>query len=175
MPLSSPRPFGLNQVKIVSSDGSDVATLDVSRVLGWTPRMLTGELTGSDRLAEVASFIEAAEWSLEEGGVPLDALAIMTGFTVSDSGSTPNQVRTLPIDAGTAMPYFKIYGKVLGVGADDVHIKIYKCKLTGNIEGDMSYGEFKTTGLSGIAVRDTVLGKVLDIVQNETAAALPSS
>ena len=169
------RPFGLNQIKIVSLVASPTTiTLPVARTMKFTPRMMGGELKGSDKLASVAAIIEALEWELDEGGLPLDAIALITGFTLTASGTTPNQASTLRILAATAMPYFKIYGKALGEGIDDVHVKIPKAKLTGNIDGQFAYGEFYAVKLSGIAVDDGTNGLV-DIVQHETAVALPST
>jgi hypothetical protein len=168
------KPFGLHEIRLVSADGNDVVDLEVSRVMSFTPRMLTGELTGSDKLASVASFIEALEWSLEEGGIPLEALGLITGHTVTESGSTPNRTNTLKLHAASKMPYFKIYGKALGEGDDDVHVKIWKAKLTGNIEGQFQYGEFYVTSMNGLAVEDAVNG-LTDVVQNETTANLPAN
>jgi hypothetical protein len=125
-------------------------------------------------LVSVSAQAEALEWSLEEGGIPLDALALVTGWTATLSGTTPNQVNTLKMHAGTAFPYFKIYGKSLGEAGDDVHVKIFKAKITGNIEGQFQYGEFYVTKMTGIAVEDSVNG-LADIVLNETAAALPAA
>ncbi len=168
-------PFGLNQVKIKSHDTVPVlVTLDAAQTMDFVPRMLSAELKGNDKIASVASTVEALEWSLSEGGLPLAALAIMTGFTATESGSTPNRTNTMKMHAGTAMPWFTIYGKALGQAGDDVHVKIFKCKVTGNIEGTFEYGSFKVTSMSGIAVEDTVNGLV-DVVQNETATALPTS
>ena len=167
------KPFGLNQVKLVK--GVTVATLDAARVLKFSPRMLSGELKGNDKIVSVASMAEALEWSLEEGGIPLDALALMTGWTATLSGTTPTQVNTMKMVTSTAFPYFKIYGKSLGENLDDVHVKIWKAKITGNIEGSFQYGEFYVTSISGIAVYDATNTAVADVVQNETAAALPVS
>ena len=169
------RPFGLNAIRLISRTVTPVTVnLPVSRTMTFTPRMMGGELKGSDQLASVAAFIEALEWEIDEGGMPLDALALMTGFTATLSGTTPTQVNTLKLLTAKAMPYFKIFGKVLGEGIDDVHVKIFKAKLTNNIDGQFAYGEFYGLGLSGVAVADGANGLV-DIVQNETAAALPSS
>lgn len=168
------RPFGLNEIKIVSADGLTVVTLEASRTLQFTPRMLTGELTGSDALQAVASFIEAAEWEMEEGGIPLAAFAIMFGFAANETGVTPNRVKTMVIDTATALPYFKIYGKLLDENTGDVHVKMTKAKITGNVTWEAAYGEFVMSGLSGIAVKDGANGAI-QIVQNETITALPTS
>lgn len=170
------KPFGLNQIRLVR--GVTVVTLDASQTMKFTPRLMGGELKGSDQVVAVAAVMEALEWSLEEGGIPLEALAVMTGWTATESGSTPNRVNTLRGVSATAFPYFIIYGKALGEDAsDDVHVKIWRAKITQNIDGQFQYGEFYVTSLAGIAVQDASLTppRVFDIVQNETAAALPSS
>jgi hypothetical protein len=165
-------PFGLRQVKIKS--GSTLVTLQAAQTMNFTPRLIGGELKGNDSIIAVGSAAEALEWSLENGGIQLDALALMTGWTAVASGSTPNQTNTLTAHAGTAFPYFTIYGKVLGSGLDDLHVKIFKAKITGNIEGQFQGGSFHIDKMSGIAVEDSVLG-LFELVQNETAATLPTS
>lgn len=174
MAWNTAKPFGLNEVKIAHISGSPIVTLTATQVLNFSPRLIGGELKGSDKIVSVASKVEALEWSIEEGGIPLDALAIMTGWTATTSGSTPNQINTLVGLTATSFPYFKIYGKALGEGGDDVHVKIWRAKITGNIEGQFAYGEFKITRMQGIAVEDSVHG-LFDIVLNETATTLPSS
>ncbi len=166
------RPFGLKEVKLVGT--STPVTLTASQTMSFSPRMLGGELKGCDKIVSVAASVEALEWSLEEGGIPLAALSILTGWTATTSGSTPTQINTMKMLAGTAMPYFKIYGKSLGDAGDDVHVKIWSAKLTGNIEGQFAHGEFYVTKMTGMATDDGVNG-LADVVLNETAASLPES
>jgi hypothetical protein len=173
MAWDTAKPFGLNAIRLVRS--AVVVNLRAAQTLTFTPRLIGGELKGNDQIVSVGSAIEAIEWSFEEGGISLDALALMTGFTATTSGSTPNQVNTLKMLTATAFPYFKIYGKILGEGSDDVHVKIHRAKITGNIEGQFQYGEFYVAKLSGIAVYDSTATSVVDIVMNETAASLPAS
>jgi len=80
----------------------------------------------------------------------------------------------MTLQPATAMPYFRIYGKILSENADDLHALIQKAKITGNLTGEFAYGAFYTMGLSGIGVKDGANGLVR-IVQNETAAALPTT
>ena len=172
MAWDASKPFGLKEIKVVRN--SVLVSLRAAQEMNFTPRLMGGELKGNDSIVSVASSVEALEWSLSEGGLSLDALAVMTGFTASTSGSTPNQINTMTMHAGGAMPYFVIYGKSLGDSGDDVHVKIWRAKITGNIEGTFAYGEFKVTKMQGIAVEDSVKG-LCDIVLNETATALPAS
>ncbi len=168
------KPFGLRDVKITNIAGTTQVDLPAAQELTVTPRLVGGELKGDDSLKAVVAFVEAAEWNLAAGGISLDALAVITGQAVSVSGSTPSEKTTLNLAAGDAMPYFKIYGKSMGDGADDVHVKLFKCKVTGNIEGAFAGGSFYITKLNGVAVDDGSNG-VMDIIQNETATTLPTT
>lgn len=165
--------FGLRDVKVTNIGGTVQADLPVAQTLGMRFRFRTGELSGDDNLKSVVSFVDAIEWNLSAGGVDLDALEIMTGLTAVETGTTPNRVDTLDIGGGDSMPYFKIYGKSLGDGTDDIHVKLYKCKLN-SLEGSFQDAQFFITSAAGIAIDDGT-GQIIDIVQNETAANLPSS
>lgn len=166
--------FGLRDVKVTNITGTTQKDLPVSRTLGLRVRLKGGELSGDDALKAVVSFVEAVEWELEAGGIDLDALAIMVGNATVVAGTTPSETTTLSFDAGDDMPYFKLYGKSLGDGSDDVHVKLFKCKCTGQIEGSFQDGQFYITRCSGIAIDDGTNG-IMDIVQNETAATLPTT
>lgn len=165
------QPFGLREVKLVS--GATVVALPASRTLQFTERVKSGELLGDDSLVAVAAHLEAVEWTLEAGGISLEALALMTGRTVAESGTTPNRTKTLKGTAGDRYPYISIYGKVLGSGEDDIHCKIFKAKVT-SLEGSFGEGEFFVTRCSGIAVDDGTNG-IYEFVQHETAQELPSA
>jgi hypothetical protein len=165
-------PYGLQEVKIVPVTGS-LVTLPAARQLQWRERIQNAELRGNDKTVAAVAMPDAVEWTLEEGGISLEALAAMTGRTATAAGTTPSRTVTMAADAGTAFPYFKMYGKALGDGADDVHVKFFKCKVTG-IEGSFGDGEFLITSCSGIAIDDGTNG-IYTVVQNETAATLPTS
>lgn len=168
------KPFGLNDVKLTSIDGGTQVDLPASRQLSWSERLRTGEMTGDDSLLAVVAISEAVEWSLESGGISLEAYALMTGRTASSAGTSPSQTVTLTGDAAEYYPYFKIYGKSVGDDStDDIHVKLFKAKLQ-SIEGRFQEGEFFVTSCSGIAVDDGANG-IYEFVQNETAAALPTS
>jgi hypothetical protein len=123
----------------------------------------------------VVSEADAVEASLAAGGISLAAYALMTGRTVNESGSTPNQVNTLSGSGAERFPYFKVYGKSLGDGDDDVHVKLWKCKLTAGLEGELADGEFLMTNVGSIVCIDDGSNGIWDIVENETADDLPES
>jgi hypothetical protein len=164
------QPFGLHDIKLVPATGGEV-DLPAAQTLKVTPRLTSGELSGDDSLVAVAAFVEAAEWELEAGGITLAAYAVLAGKTVTVSGTTPNAYSTMNMAAGDRMPYIKIYGQALGVGIDDLHVKLYKAKCM-KLEGELKEGAFLITKCSGIAVQLAGSG-IWDWVQNETSTALP--
>ncbi len=110
---------------------------------------------------------------MEGGGIPLNALAIITGQAATTAGITPNQTVTFSLEAGDQMPYFKIYGKALGEDTADIHAKLFKCKCNA-MEGNFQGENFIVTKCSGVAITDGSNG-VIEWVQNETATDLPST
>jgi len=168
------KPFGLSDVKLTDITGTTQVDLPASRVLTFRERVRSGEMTGDDSLLAVVSISEAVEWSLESGGISLDAYALITGRSVVTSGTSPNQTSTLQGDAAEHYPYFKIYGKSVSDDAlSDIHCKLNKAKVM-SIEGRFAEGEFFVTSCSGLAVDDGSDG-IYQFVQHETAATLPST
>lgn len=166
------KPFGLHQVRLVR--GVTVAELPVAQTLKFKERTKSAELEGNDVIAAVNTIVDAVEWELEAGGISLEAYALMTGRTATAAGTSPNETTSLKGRGGDNYPYFKVYGKVLGSGTDDIHCKIFKAKLSEGMEGTFGQGEFFVTSCKGIAVDDGTNG-LWEMVQNETAATLPSS
>jgi hypothetical protein len=124
------KPYGLSDIKLTSIDGVTQVDLPAATKLTFKERVKSAEGVGDDMLSVVVSVREGVEWELEATGLPLEALAIMYGTTTTTTGSTPDQVKTLENHGAVRLPYFKIYGKSLGEGDDDVHCIIYKAKLT---------------------------------------------
>lgn len=168
------KPFGLRDVKLTNAAGSTQVDLPAARTFSFSERIKSGELSGDDKTLAVVAFSDAVEWTLDAGGISLEAYALMTGRTATVAGTTPNQTDTLEGDAQEAFPYFKVYGKALGDGTDDIHCKLGKCKLTA-FQGSFGDGEFLVSQASGIAIGETSGDKIFTFVQNETAANLPSS
>lgn len=171
------KPFGLSDIKLTTLDGNTQVDLPSSRVMQFTERLTTGEMRGDDRTVAVVSILDALEWSLEAGGISLEAWALMSGREATESGSTPNRTNTLTAKTGDRYPYFKVYGKMVGdEGDDDLHVKVFKAKLTSPMQGQFQDGEFFATQCSGLAIGDADNDDdVYELVQNETAADLPSS
>lgn len=169
-----PKPYGLSDVKLTEIDGSSQVDLPESVKLTFKERIKSAEGMGDDKLGSVVSVREAVEWELEFTALPPEALAIMYGVSTATTGSTPNQIKTLTGEGAVRLPYFKIYGKSLGEGDDDVHCILYKCKVTEGLDAAMQYGELMKPTIKGIAIDDGTNG-IYDWVQNETADDLPTS
>jgi hypothetical protein len=170
----NPTPYGLSDVKVTSLDGSVQADLPLATKFSFKERIKSAEGQGDDRISTVVSVREAVEWELECTGLPLEALAVMYDISTSTTGSTPNQVKRLNAAGAVRLPYFKIYGKSLGDGDDDVHGIIYKAKITEGQDAPLNYGELQKTVIKGIGIDDGTNG-VYDWVLNETADELPGS
>lgn len=169
------KPFGLRDVKLTSIDGATQVDLPSAMTLRFSERVKSGELAGDDSTVAIATRADAVEWSLENGGISLEAYGLMTGRTVTTAGTTPNQTVTLTGDKQEGFPYFKIYGQVIDDSeASDVHCLIYKAKLTSALEGTFSDGEFWVSSCSGVGISDGSNGS-FDFVRNETSTAVPSS
>lgn len=163
------RPFGLREVKITNADGSGAVALQAAMILHVTPRIAATEFMAEGIVLEVSSVVTAADWELEAGGISLDALAKLLGNTTTSGGVAPNRTLTLAGDTGLALPYVRIYGRAVGDGVDDIHCKLWQCKLT-SIEGTFRVGEFWITSCAGVAVHG--MNGLFDFVQHETAVAL---
>jgi hypothetical protein len=167
------KPFGIRDIKLTPIESGSQVDLPNERTLSFRERLVNGELRGAGKTVAVVAEVDAVEFELEAGGISLEAYALMSGRTATPSGSTPNRTNTLSGAGAERYPYFKIYGKSLGDGDDDIHVKLRKCKLTGGIEGRLQDGEFWVTNCSGVCIDDGT--GIWDIVQNETAADLPAS
>jgi hypothetical protein len=157
-------PFGMNQIKL--KIGATVVELPAALSLKFKEKFVSAEGRGGDRLVAIASAKDGVEWEMEALGVSLAAYALMTGLTASSAGTTPNRTTTLQSSSSNRYPYFEIYGKALGVGADDVHYKIVNAKLTEGMDAPLADGEFTKSAFKGEALS-------WEITQNETATTIP--
>jgi len=161
------KPYGINEI-VIKRD-TQVVQFPVAQTLEFEERVVSGELPGDDRLQAISANTNGVTWKLKNGGISLDAYALMTGRTVDETGTTPNVVRTLESGAiGKRMPYFDIYGKSLGEDDDDVWIHIINAKITEGIKGSFAMKEFFISEMSGLALD-------WEKVEHETAASLPEN
>jgi hypothetical protein len=156
-------PFGMKEIKL--KVGSTVVELPAAMTLGFKEKVVTGRGRGGDRLRALATAPDGVEWDMGALGLPLKAYGLMTGLTAQETGTTPNRSTTLSSSDTNRYPYFDIYGRALGVGADDVHYHIINAKLTDGMDAKLEDAKFTEGKFKGEALD-------WEIIQNETAEDL---
>lgn len=170
--MTTAKPFGIKEVKLTPLPSGTAVTLEAERVLTFKEQVVSANLLGRGKIVSVATVAQGADFSLEEGGIPLEAYALMTGRTVTTSGTTPNVITTLVGDSEVYFPYFKIEGRAVGEDAtDDIRVTLWHCKLTSGMEGSIQDGQFFVTKCQGIATDDGTNG-VWKWDHRETGVAL---
>lgn len=177
MPLGNTLPYGLRDVQLqaISAAGvlsSTVVDVPVARTLSFSDTEDFSELRGDDMVAASHGAGVIVEWSLESGGISLDAYAVMAGGTVTSTGVTPNQKKTFSKLGTDSRPYFLIQGQSISDNGGDLHGVIYRAKADGSLEGSMEDSTFWLTAASGKGYPRTSDSKSYDFVQNESVTSL---
>lgn len=174
---NTPLPFGLRDVKIrpfAPGTNTPGAAVDLpnARTFSFSEAEDFEELRGDDGLVAVHGTGAAVDWSLESGGVPLEAVKAMFGGTLTETGVTPAQVKTYSKEGKDIRPYFQVEGQAISDSGGDFHVLLYKCRSTGELSGEMADGSFWLSGTSGRALPMEGTDKLYDFVQNETETAI---
>ncbi|MCG3208626.1 MAG: hypothetical protein FOGNACKC_02237 [Anaerolineae bacterium] len=165
--------YGLRDIKLTNLAGSSQVDLPAAQTITWKETIVSDSLRGDDKIVSTVAFVEGGEFSLEAGGISLEAYAMLTGETVVSAGTTPNRTITVTRNGATSFPWLKIYGRALGDNGDGIHVKLRKAKLT-SLEGNLTNQEFYITKAGGMFIADAS-DELYDIVKLETDAALPTS
>lgn len=172
---SSAIPFGLREVALREltngTPGSSVF-LPAGRTFSFSEEVDSEELRGNDAIVATHDSTPRVNWDLEGGGISLEAWAILAGGTVTTTGVSPNEVKTLAKEGVDSRPEFEVEGRAISDSGGDFHIKVYRCKATGAVEGELSEGTFFLTGASGTGIPHSSSDKLYDLIHNETATVL---
>lgn len=174
--------YGLRDAKVAVNDldGTFGTAIDVPSVQLFVSNLQTvnAQLEGDDRITASASRIISAQVQIRFGSIDLDILELITGGTLDESGSTPNQRRQLNI-SNRRLPYFGICGKAdAEEGSGDTHIFVPKLKIMEGFELRMEYNVFAIPEITAMAVGDDnfldedSLPSIVQIVQYETARSV---
>lgn len=179
MALADPvLPYGLRDVKITPLSSAGVlgtsVDLPVGQVFSFSEAEDYEELRGDDSLVAIVGKGPTVEWSLESGGISIDAWKVLTGGTVTTSGSGTAEVKEILKKTTDARSYFQIEGQSIADGNGDVHVVVYKCKCDGSLEGEFSDGSFFVTKCSGKGLGDAS-GNLYKITWNETITSIAST
>lgn len=166
--------YGLRDLKITNAAGTLQEDLDAAQTLTFAPVFIEAVLRGDDVEKASIGNLSGGTASISAGGYSSAAVAIMFGKTLSQSGSSPNELTTLKLSAGDIMPYFKIYGLARDEGGGDVHVLMAKVKVTGWGGVDMSDENWYITSVD-VRVMDDGTNGLIQIIQHETTTALPTS
>jgi hypothetical protein len=181
MPLPTALPYGLRDVKITPYTTPAATVLGTAvdlpnaRTFSFSEAEEFTELRGDDKVVTTRGSGASVEWDLEAGGLSFEALKVIAGGTIVESGVTPNIVKTFTKKVTDARPFFQVEGQVISDSGGDVHCVLPRCRATGNIEGEFSDQNFFLTSGSGAALPSLVTGEediLYEFVQNESATAI---
>jgi predicted alpha/beta-fold hydrolase len=168
-------PYGCRDIKIYpytadtpSATGTDLPN---ARTLQFAETEQFAELRGDDALKATHGQGPNVDWTLESGGVPLEAIKAMFGGTITSTGTSPAQVKTYSATGTKQRPYFKLAAQAISDSGGDFQVVIYKCKCTGDLSGTMQDSGFWLTGAKGVGLSDAD-DNLYDFVQNEEATPL---
>lgn len=186
MALGNTLPYGLRDVKLIQyptlaadTFGSTLTDLPVARTFSFNDTEEYNDLRGDDALQTSHGQGAQVEWELESGGVSFAAHAILAGGTVTETGISPNQVKRFRKYSTDQRPFFVAVGQAISDNGGDFKSFVWRCRATGNVEGELSDGEFLIPSVSGIGFPCLVSGMVggsqingaaYDFVQSETVA-----
>lgn len=172
-------PYGLRDVKVAPIDpitGEIGALVDLphSQTFSFTESEEFQEMRGDDKVAAKRGSGPVVEWSLESGGISLEAYSIINGGEVITSGSGATLKKTYKKRANDSRPYFFVAGQAISESGGDFQAFVYKAIADGNVEGELADGEFWVSSASGTGIGDAE-GNLYDFVENGTATpiALP--
>lgn len=167
---------GLSDLKVTKLDGSVQEDLDAAQEMSVTLTQTEAELEGDDELKATKSQVIGIEGTVGAGSVSSGALAIMLGVTPVAAGTTPNRTTTITINSGQKMPYFKLSGMAYDDLTGAMQVILPKVKLSGDIEFSLETGtdNWFMPSFDFKGVKDAN-GKLIDIILQETATALPTS
>jgi hypothetical protein len=173
-----PLPYGLRDVKVATLDAAGtkgtLVDLPNAQTFEFEETTSTQELRGDDAVVAKRTTVDAVAWTLEAGGISLEAAVVMFGGTITASGTTPAQKKQYRRLAADAYPSFFVEGQSLSESGGDFHTVVWNAKAE-KFSGSHTDQEFWVThaegaGVGSIAV--ATLGAVWDHVQNETAATI---
>ena len=170
-------PYGMTDLVIEELDASfdPVADTGVTLLYGQTFEVTPQEdQTDEEGYGVVIGTVYSAtkgDVSLQAAGTDLDALALVTGGTVVETGTTPNVIQTLNIGVeGQARPYCRVTGRALGNSGGDAWLRVNAVRFS-IPGGNMDHKAFGRTTLTGSAIVPSG-GALITRIHYETALAL---
>ena len=174
-------PFGLRDVKIALLTANDLpgtlVDLPNAQTFEFTDSEEFTELRGDDKLVAKRGAGSMVEWSLESGGISLEAYCIMSGAALVAGRVSPNAYKRVRKLSSSNRPYFWAEGQSMSDSGGDFHCQLPRCIADDTLEGTLADGEFWVTSASGTGLPSgstdiKLTDLVYEFTQNETAAAI---
>ena len=188
MTQPTPLPFGLRDVKLkpytdlaATVLSASVIDLPNAQTFSFTDTEDYTDLRGDDKLITTHGQGSSVDWSLEAGGISLEAYAAMAGGSVNETGVAPNRIKKYKKNVQNQRPFFLTEGQSISDSGGDLHGVVYLCRATGEIQGEFTDGEFFVTQASGkgfparaagLGAYANVIDDLYDFIQNETITAI---
>jgi hypothetical protein len=132
--------------------------------VGVEPNIVAAELKGDATVIATKARVDRFQFTLRYGMLDLDALAVMLGGAVADSGAGTDETATWTLAAPASLPYFKLAFRIVDVGdgLGSVNVELLKCKLTGGGLIGVQSDQFGQPQVQGQAIRinGTIAGEV---------------
>jgi hypothetical protein len=169
--------YGLRDVGLYAMDAagalSNKVDLPAAQTFSFSEAEDFEELRGDDKVIAIRGKGPKVEWDLAAGGISLTAYVILAGGTTNLSGTTPNQVFKITKKTTDVRPYFRAEGQAISDSGGDFHARVFKCRVTDNIEGELADGAFWVTSCSGEAIGDSN-DNLYELYSNESVTVIPT-
>lgn len=173
-------PFGLRDVKIypfLDQQGTELAAegidLPAAQTFSFADSEDYTDLRGDDELLASHGNGAQVNWTLEAGGISLNAWAALTGGQIIETGVAPNRVVTLRKCTDDTRPYFQVRGLAMNDNQGDTVGVVYRAKCNGDIGGQFGEGAFFVTSADGIGMGIPGTRLLYDWIQHESKTFLP--
>lgn len=167
-------PYGLRDVKVASLSPAGVlgtlVDLPNAQTLEFTETTSSQELRGDDQIVAQRTAVDAVEWTLASGGINFEAMKVIAGGTITQTGTTPNIQKRWRRMGGEGYPDFYAEGQAMSESGGDHHTVIHRAKAT-TISGTHQDQEFWVSNAEGngiATIEAENIGAVWDMVQNES-------
>lgn len=169
-------PFGLRDVKIapLEADGSPGTMVDLpnAQTMSFTENEEYKELRGDDKVVAKRGSGATIDWTLDSGGIALEAYVVMNGGELVVSGVTPAVKKTYSKKSTDSRPDFWAEGQAMSESGGDFHMVLERCKADGGIEGELADAEFWVSSASGTGIGRLTDDELYSFVDNETPVAI---
>lgn len=117
-----------------------------ARTLDFGVESDSDQLEGDDTIIAIARGTKSGSGSIELGRNNPEALAVIAGGTVTTSGTTPDETKTLEESAENDTVFFQIVGQARGADVADslYEVTIHKAMLTSGLNESLTQNGWNT-------------------------------